>query len=88
MACSGRATGIPFPSSQILKSTGVPEVFMATTAMLSSVFRKAVAFRLSLFDEHRMRRAPGRMNFEKPPEVVKRIHEDHFPGVRVPDDRA
>jgi hypothetical protein len=53
------------PSIHVWNSIDASDKFITTTAIVPSGFTNAVASNGSALDEATMRRAPGRMNFEK-----------------------
>jgi hypothetical protein len=67
MEWAGLLVPAALPSSRRLKGCASSERFKMTTAMLPSVFKKAVVSSRSIVDELIIRFAPGRMNFEKWP---------------------
>ena len=64
---AGLAVLALLPSCQSENGSSLSERFSTTTATLPSRLRNAVAIKVSTIEEHEIRRAPGRMNFEKCP---------------------
>ena len=62
---AGLVVTAAFPSIHTRSSMARSREFITTAAIVPSGFRKAAVRRSSAFEEQMIRRAPGRMNFEK-----------------------